>query len=126
MAGVGSCKSTNRPLTKYWRLECEVAGMMWFCRTVLFALLLTIGVFGSASAQAQAGVVGATLPTCISRIEPGDSPRIMFARPDRFDCTTRQTAFGRGDYWVLSGPLPAITDGSHPIRVRQTSPRNAA
>lgn len=95
--------------------------MMWSCRTVLFALLLAIGVFGSASARAQAGVVGATLSTCVARVLPGDSPRTMFARPDRFDCTTPQTAYARGDYWILSGPLPAGTDGSRPIRVRQTS-----
>ncbi|PZO77502.1 MAG: hypothetical protein DI632_08885 [Sphingomonas hengshuiensis] len=94
---------------------------MWACRTVLVALLLTIGVFGSASARAQAGIVGAMVPTCIARIRPGDTPRKMFAHPDRFDCTTPQTAFGRGDYWALSGPLPALDGRPGAIRVRQSS-----
>ncbi len=121
MAHAGSRKRTNPALTEYWRLECEAGRMMWSCRTVLIALLLAIGVFGSASARAQAGIVGAIVPTCIARIAPGDSPRAMFEHPDRFDCTTRQTAFGRGDYWVLSGPLPELTDHIGAIRVRQAS-----
>ncbi|MDJ0278639.1 diguanylate cyclase [Sphingomonas sp. 2R-10] len=98
--------------------------MMWSCRMVLFALLLAIGVLGAASARAQAGVVGvvgASLSTCASRVAPGDTPQAMFAHPERFDCTSPQTAHGSGDYWILSGPLPPGTDGARPIRVRQAS-----
>ncbi|WP_174285914.1 sensor domain-containing diguanylate cyclase [Sphingomonas bacterium] len=31
--------------------------------------------------------------------------RDLFARPNRFDCTTPQVRFGSGDFWLLSEPL---------------------
>ncbi|MGN7158649.1 diguanylate cyclase domain-containing protein [Sphingomonas sp. SAFR-052] len=87
----------------------------------MIALLMAFGAFAAVPARAQAGIVGTSVATCISRVEPGDTVRGVLARPDRFDCTTRQTSFGPGDYWVLSGRLPKPADPAAPIRLRQAS-----
>jgi diguanylate cyclase (GGDEF)-like protein len=95
--------------------------MVTACRTLIIALLLAFGAFGAAPVRAQAGIVGTPVATCVSRVQPGDTVRGVLARPGRFDCTTRQTALGRGDYWVLSDRLPPSADPAAPIRVRQVS-----
>ncbi len=87
----------------------------------MIALLMAFGAFAAVPAHAQAGIVGTPIATCISRVQPGDTVRGVLARPDRFDCTTRQTSFGPGDYWVLSGRLPKPADPAAPIRLRQAS-----
>ena len=48
-------------------------------------------------------------------------PETLFAHPDRFDCTTRATDFGAGDFWVLSQPLPQAAVGGPVTQVRQAS-----
>jgi len=95
--------------------------MVSACRTLWIALLLAIGVFGAGPARAQAGIIGTAVATCVSRVEPRDTVRSVLADPGRFDCTTLQTRFGRGDYWVVSDRLPAPADPHAAIRVRQSS-----
>lgn len=69
-------------------------------------------------ATAQAGLAGTRVAACVSRVRPSDTVRMMLATPGRFDCTTPQTRFGRGDFWVLSAPLPASKINAGPVRVR--------
>lgn len=95
--------------------------MLSACRTLVIALFMAFGALGAVPACAQAGIVGTPIPTCISRVQPGDTVRAVLARPGRFDCTARQTDFGPGDYWVLSGRLPRPADPAAPVRVRQVS-----
>ncbi|MDK8184620.1 diguanylate cyclase [Sphingomonas zeae] len=59
-----------------------------------------------AEARAQAGEA---LATCIRPIRSGDDARALLARPQGFDCTSDQSSYGVGDYWVLSQPLPTIS-----------------
>lgn len=58
-----------------------------------------------ADAQAQ---VGQSLTTCIRPIRAGDDARTQLTRPRGFDCTGDQSAYGVGDFWVLSQPLPPV------------------
>ncbi len=95
--------------------------MVSTCRTLWIALLVAFGAFCTTPARAQAGIGGAPLTTCVSRVQSGDTVRGVLADTGRFDCSTRQIAFGRGDYWVLSGRLPAPADPAAAIRVRQVS-----
>ena len=93
-------------------------------RTLWIALLLAIGCLCATPAAAQAGTVGnigSPIAVCVSRVQPGDTPQAMFARPQRFDCTTPQRALGAGDFWILSAPLPHPGEADAPIRVRQVS-----
>ena len=68
-------------------------------------------------ADAQAGLAGQALGSCVARVQPGDTERGMFARPGVFDCSTQPTDFGPGDYWVLSDAIPNDIATRH-IRVR--------
>jgi len=98
--------------------------MTWIGRTLWIALLSAILFACAAPAHAQRGVmgnIGSPIGVCVSRVQPGDTPQAMFARPERFDCTARQLALGPGDFWLLSTPLPRPVDATAPIRVRQVS-----
>lgn len=66
-------------------------------------------------ASAQAGITGDAVPLCVARADPGSTARAMLADGAAFDCTTPQTAFGVGDYWVRSGSLDL--NGALAIRV---------
>lgn len=83
--------------------------------------MLAIGVLCAGPARAQAGIVGTSVATCVSRVEPGDTVRGVLADPGRFDCIRPQTAFGPGDYWVVSERLPIPADPHAALRVRQGS-----
>ena len=105
-------------------VKCQADDMFRFGRMVWISLLLAIGWTCASPARAQVGAmgnVGHVLGVCVSRVQPGDTVRGMFARPDRFDCTTDQSALGPGDFWILSEPLPPPADARAPIRVRQVS-----
>lgn len=71
--------------------------------------------------HARAGVIGTSLHPCILRAGPGMEPGALFAHPERFDCTTAQKAFGPGDYWVLSAPLPPRAGIDASLRIRFAS-----
>ncbi len=74
----------------------------------LFALvgvIFALGAIGATPAAAQTGVAGRPVAVCVTPAKPDMKPRVLFAQPARFDCHTKQTAFGSGDYWVLSKPV---------------------
>jgi hypothetical protein len=59
------------------------------------------------------------LAPCIKKVAPGDNAATLMAQPTRFDCTTEQTEFGPGDYWVrLAVPADAPIGAN---RLRWTS-----
>jgi len=95
--------------------------MPWWIVKLWGALLVAVIGFVPTPAIAQAGVIGTRTSVCIVRAVPGMTPRALFANPARFDCTTRQRAFGSGDYWALSAPLPPGTARNWPGAVRVAS-----
>lgn len=74
----------------------------------LFFLLLALGASVAVTAPVRADYGGAggradlrvDLVPCIKPVIPGDRAADLVATPAAFDCTTRQTKFGPGDYWV--------------------------
>ena len=67
----------------------------WHVWTVLF----TMGMSLSAPQARAAPVSGSPIATCLAAIRPGDTPiRMLAVEPARFDCRSRQTAFGAGDF----------------------------
>ena len=88
---------------------------------ILTMLALALSALCATPASAQGAVTGTTLDVCIARVQPTDRAAALFAQPARFDCTTPQTRFGSGDYWVLSPPLAGIPDRDQRLRVRIAS-----
>ena len=80
----------------------------------IVALLLLIA--ASVVAVPASAAVGAPLRVCILPATPGQTARDLFAHAPRFDCASRQTDHGAGDYWALSQPLPATTPQQAKIR----------
>ncbi len=87
----------------------------------MFAFLLLV--LASLTAAPASAATGAPVRVCLLRAtSAGDSAAraaALFAQPDRFDCTTPQTDFGAGDFWVLSQPLPPQATAA--MQVRQAS-----
>ena len=124
MACPGRRDETSAGLTICSRVKSIADAMVESFRTLWIALLLAIGSLCAAPGDAQAGTigtVGSTIPVCVSRVRSGDTPQAMFARPQRFDCTSPQLALGPGDFWVLSAPLPRAAEANAALRVRQVS-----
>lgn len=83
-----------------------------FLRALLFLLLLiaAVTVVTLPARADNGGEVGdardgrantrVDLIPCIKAVAPGDRAAALLARPAAFDCTTTQTEFGPGDYWV--------------------------
>lgn len=86
-------------------------------RAVIVALVAAFGLLTLATpASAQAGLAGKPLALCIKRATAGDQAIRQFRA--RFDCTTRQTSFGPGDFWARSMQLPARADPLAPAAIR--------
>lgn len=86
-------------------------------KAVFVVLVTAFGLLAVATpASAQAGVAGRALLPCIKRAVAGDQVVRQFG--ERFDCTTRQTDFGPGDFWVRSAPLPHRADPHAPAAIR--------
>ncbi|MEY2928151.1 MAG: hypothetical protein RL367_2628, partial [Pseudomonadota bacterium] len=61
------------------------------------ALVLLVMTSGTGQAQGT----GAVQPlACVTRAQAADTPGALMADSGRFDCTSPQTGFGPGDYWV--------------------------
>jgi diguanylate cyclase (GGDEF)-like protein len=78
---------------------------MWSLIAAILVLLAS-----TAPASAQSGLIGKPVEVCIARVQRGDTAGMMLHADARFDCTSRQTDFGSGSYWVRSAPL-SIDDG---------------
>lgn len=85
----------------------------------LYLLILMVGIVGLATpAAAQIGLGSAPLKLCIKPIASGDVPDRLFRSPAAFDCSTAQTEFGRGDFWVLASHMPNSARATTPLSVR--------
>ncbi|MEG3180823.1 GGDEF domain-containing protein [Sphingomonas sp. LT1P40] len=87
------------------------------------AVLVAALAFVVAPAHAQpaglsAGQVGRPLQVCVRAVRPGDDPARLIRQPQSFDCTTRQTAFGPGSYWVISSPIDQRSRSRQPLAAR--------
>jgi len=91
-------------------------GRRWFLNLMaLVGAVLASGAISAAPAAAQTGVAGRPVAVCVTPAKTGMKPRALFAQADRFNCDTKQTAFGSGDYWVLSAPVNV--SGATDIRI---------
>ncbi len=90
---------------------------MWLSNRLWAMLLLMLATLVASPAFAATGT---PLRTCILPAQPGHAPghaaAALFARPDTFDCTSRQTDFGAGDFWILSQPLPSAAADADLVR----------
>ncbi len=89
---------------------------MWLSNRLWAMLLLMLATLVASPAFAATGT---PLRTCILPAQPGHVAAALFAHPDTFDCTSRQTDFGAGDFWILSQPLPSAA--AHADLLRQGS-----
>lgn len=86
-------------------------GMMAALLAALVAALACVASPAHAQlANLSAGQTGRPLSVCVLRAQSGDDPAHLIGTPQRFDCTTKQTRFGPGDYWVISNPIDARPD----------------
>lgn len=69
-------------------------------------------------ANLSAGQTGRPLTVCVLRAHAGDDPARLIRQPERFDCTTKQTSFGPGDYWVISNPIDERSRSRRPLAAR--------
>ncbi|HEU4959414.1 MAG TPA: diguanylate cyclase [Sphingomonas sp.] len=70
------------------------------------------------AAFAEVGAIGQPVAVCVTRAEPGMTAEALLHQRGGFDCTTPQTDFGSGDFWVRSEPLDRIDMRSpHEIRI---------
>ena len=76
--------------------------------------------FGLALAAPAIAITGTPLSVCVRPALAGQMPAALFAKPAGFDCTTSQTRFGGGDFWILSQRLPAINGDDHTVRIGST------
>lgn len=87
-------------------------------RIVVRVLAALMMLTGARAACAQIAEIGQPVPVCVMRAEPGMDPAVLIRQAGGFDCTTPQTAFGSGDFWVRSVPLSRIdTHSPHEVRI---------
>ncbi|WP_343518679.1 diguanylate cyclase [Sphingomonas sp.] len=89
----------------------------------LLAAFVAVLACAASPAHAQlsnlgAGQTGRALSVCVLRARPGDDPARLIRTPQRFDCTTKQTSFGPGDYWVISSPIGRRSPPHDPLVAR--------
>lgn len=94
-------------------------GRTFLAKWIARAALALLALLAAGPAGAQAGAVGEPVPVCVRRADPGLDPLALLARPAGFDCAAPQTAFGPGDYYVVSRPLGVAANW--PARVRSAS-----
>ena len=74
----------------------------------------------AAWAPSAFAMTGTPISVCVRPAIIGQIPAGMFAHPEQFDCTTSQTRFGRGDFWVISEALTLTASPDQTVRVGST------
>jgi diguanylate cyclase (GGDEF)-like protein len=74
-----------------------------------------------APAHAQAGFAGDQLNVCVLPDTGGMSAAELIRHPERFDCTTPQHKFGKGDFWVISSDINRASTPAVPLNIRNAS-----
>lgn len=95
-----------------------VRGIVTFLAALLAALVLLAAPARAQQANLGAGQIGQAISVCVLPAQPGDDPGRIMRQPQRFDCTTKQTAFGPGDYWVISNPVGRYSSFDNPLVAR--------
>lgn len=90
--------------------------LFWLALIGLFAALLA-----AAPARAGGAMVGQSLAVCVAPARADMTAKHVLTTPVGFDCTTPQTRFGPGDYWIVSTAVPASVKGGVPLGVRTAS-----
>lgn len=90
-----------------------------YLRFAVLALLTSLGF--SSPATASGAIVGLPLKVCVARAQPGMTAAAVLKARSGFDCTTPQSRLGAGDYWAVSGPVPAAAQPGIPFGVRTSS-----
>ena len=96
-------------------------GIVTILTALFVALVLFAGPARAQQANLGAGQVGRALKVCILRAQPRDDPAKLIRQPQRFDCTTKQTDFGPGDYWVISNEIGIQSRSDDPLAARLAS-----
>ncbi|WP_380778230.1 diguanylate cyclase domain-containing protein [Sphingomonas sp. R86520] len=86
----------------------------WLLGIVAF----TVAMMGASPAQAS---TGQPLTVCLMAAKPALSAPALFRTPSQFDCTTPQSRYGAGDFWVLSQILPVAMTQTPDLRARVAS-----
>ncbi len=95
-----------------------VRGFAALLGTLFAALMLLAAPARAQIANLGAGQVGQPLSVCVLRAQPGDDPARLIRQPQRFDCKTSQTAFGPGDYWVITNTINRSSSFDDPLVAR--------
>lgn len=94
-------------------------GISRLFRTLLVLAVATMAMMSvTAPAAAQAGLAGQPVALCFARVQAGDTPAKMLVSPARFDCKTRQTKLGSGDFWAWSPRLPSSVRQGEAVALR--------
>lgn len=92
---------------------------------ILAALAAALGLLAMPAhaqiANLGAGQTGRPLKVCVLRAQPGDDPARLIRQPERFDCATKQTDFGPGDYWAISDDIGIRSRSRQPLVTRLAS-----
>ena len=75
----------------------DVMDCLAWLRWILGAFAVAAGL---ALAVPAAATTGTPVSVCIRPALAGQTPAALFAQPRGFDCTTRQSRFGGGDFWI--------------------------
>lgn len=94
----------------------QLRPVFWLILFAFFAACVAI-----APTHAAGAIVGEPVSTCIAKAQPGMTASRILTRPTEFRCTRPQAQLGPGDFWVVSGPVPASVTGGVPLGVRIAS-----
>ena len=90
--------------------------MVWL-RWMIGALALWVLTVFATPAFAMTGT---PISVCVRPAIAGQTATAMFGHPEQFDCTTSQTRFGRGDFWVMSQRLAGVGAKDQTVRIGST------
>ncbi len=85
----------------------------------LFLTLLFAALLWPSASHAYHGEI--PLKPCVRAVEAGDTVEMVAATAAKFDCTTPQTQFGPGDYWVRLDTRHTSGKMTDPLKLRMAS-----
>jgi diguanylate cyclase (GGDEF)-like protein len=93
-----------------------IRGLTWRTLLRMMLLLLATAVVMTPARANERAEMRIDLAACIKPVQPGDRAAALVGQPAAFDCTTRQTAFGPGDYWVRLAIPATVKVGANRLR----------
>jgi len=89
-------------------------------RRILLAAIGLVLMAGALPAHAQAGIAGQPLDICVLR-DTGQTVAELIHHPERFDCTTKQSKLGPGNFWAITSDIDRSSTPSRPLVLRFAS-----